>query len=117
MRMSEMRARREGGRCIVDLVVDQKFSNGSCGSLDADPGCSTMSDVQEHGYLGQVKNRRIEADWLVSLEKDGWRCFVIRAIRYEDATQQNSRRHVGEAKIGFANAWTCGVTSIKGPLH
>src|SRR5271170_1950496 len=114
MRMSEMRARREGGRCIVDLVVDQKFSNGSCG---ADPGCSTTVGVQEHGCLGQVKNRRIEADWLVSLEKDGRRCFVIRAIRYEDATQQNSRSHVGEAKIGFANAWTCGVTSIKGPLH
>jgi hypothetical protein len=87
MRMSEMRARREGGRCIVDLVVDQKFSNGSCGSLDADPGCSTMSDVQEHGYLGQVKNRRIEADWLVSLEKDGWRCFVIR--QYELKMRRN----------------------------
>jgi len=60
----------------------------------------TTVGIQEHGYLGQIKNRRIEADWLVSLEKDGRRCFVIRAIRYEDATQQNFRRHVGEAKIG-----------------
>jgi hypothetical protein len=37
--------------------------------------------------------------------RKGWvEVLCDQAIRIEDATQQNSRRHVGEAKIGFANA-------------